>query len=1116
VSGISTAAQVAAGGYNYSHHSCARLSDGSLKCWGEGANGQLGDGTDLRQTTPVTVSGLTTATQVSTGISHSCARLSDSTVKCWGGNFYGALGDGTTTDRAMPVTVAGIANAVQVAAGDGYTCAALSDGTVKCWGNNYHGRFADSQVQIQSTPIAVPGITTATQVATGEWHGCARLSDGTLKCWGSNWDGQLGDGTRTDQWGTPVAVSGITTATQVTVGGSHTCARLSDSTLKCWGTNYSGQLGAGAIGTQLTPVSVSGISTATQVSAGYGGEDGHTCARLADATPMRWGDNHHSQLGDGTTTDRFTPASVPGLANVTEISGGYWGSCSVLSDGTLRCWGRNDYGQLGDGTTTNRSTPVSVSGISTATQVSPNWFSSCARLSDSTAKCWGNAYGGRLGNGVLGYSLVPVTVALGGGGGPQPPTITTTSLSGGTVNQAYSQSVTAASGTTPYSWSISAGALPPGLTLSATGTPSATISGTPTTAGTYNFTARVTDGASLTDTQDLSIVVAPPPAPVPNPPFLDQFNRPNENPVSQSGSWASAGINGGAAARLVSSSLRNFPSPAGGYSYRVTPYVGGKMEAAAKITTRPSTNHYLSLFICLQQAGIAGWDGYELRGKVLSGTDLWEIRRVDNGASTVIGSFSLEMAANGTMLLRRWGVDLEFWWKPLNGAWAKKLTVSDAAYMWGMIGAGGFSSGVLDDFGGGSLLSLLEQYVPELRFDTLEGYRADSAAMMTDSFVAGDHSNELLDGQGAVLAASDPAIQTPASPLPLSLNYLATYPNPASTHELNEAPSYNADANRLRALPQYANKVYGRVFSYNGIIALQYWFFYYYNPKTFFWYGNHEGDWESITVLLNSNGTQVGAAYSQHHYGESCAWQRVETTFEGRPRVYVGDGSHASYFTASPPLGHPVYYPDIEAPPVATDNVDGLGVPGPLIPTLTDITNVPAWMNWPGRWGASDSSPPAPPGQGFKWDNPVLWAFSADDQLQCRIAAFSLRQHVTKTSRLSGEQTRSAAPSQVNLKLPPVPTIRARLVGRKVVIDYRYKSFPTERSRRPWMLVTSVVSASPRYTPYTVRTRVTDRSGRVIQRRGAGPGPYKLRVATQSALGTRSKIIEIRLKAASG
>lgn len=97
-------------------------------------------------------------------------------------------------------------------------------------------------------------------------------------------------------------------------------------------------------------------------------------------------------------------------------------------------------------------------------------------------------------------------------GSPPPPpvlTITTTSVPGGTANQAYSQQVFATGGSGSYSWSVVAGSLPPGLTLSPTGTPSATISGTPTTTGTFPFTVQVTDGAAATDTQALSITIAP-------------------------------------------------------------------------------------------------------------------------------------------------------------------------------------------------------------------------------------------------------------------------------------------------------------------------------------------------------------------------------------------------------------------------------------------------------------------------------------------------------------------------------------------------------------------------------------------------------------------------------
>jgi len=100
-------------------------------------------------------------------------------------------------------------------------------------------------------------------------------------------------------------------------------------------------------------------------------------------------------------------------------------------------------------------------------------------------------------------SGVTVTVS---NASPPPLNITTTSLPAATVGTAYSQTLSATGGTTPYTWSRSSGILPPGLTLSSGGV----LSGTPTTAGTYSFTIEVTDGASATDTQLLSLTVSAP------------------------------------------------------------------------------------------------------------------------------------------------------------------------------------------------------------------------------------------------------------------------------------------------------------------------------------------------------------------------------------------------------------------------------------------------------------------------------------------------------------------------------------------------------------------------------------------------------------------------------
>ena len=208
--------------------------------------------------------------------------------------------------------------------------------------------------------------TSATDIAAGAGHACSIISDGTVRCWGSNWVGQLGDGTTIDS-PTPVTVNGITTATAIAASGYHTCATLSDGTVRCWGLNDFGQLGDGTTTDSLTPVTVSGITTAIAVSTSHYS----TCVVLADGTVRCWGRNNYGQLGNGTTIDSTTPVMVIGITTATAIAGGeeVYHACSLLSDGTVRCWGANWYGQLGDGTGLDSSLPVMVSGITTATAI---------------------------------------------------------------------------------------------------------------------------------------------------------------------------------------------------------------------------------------------------------------------------------------------------------------------------------------------------------------------------------------------------------------------------------------------------------------------------------------------------------------------------------------------------------------------------------------------------------------------------------------------------------------------------------------------------------------------------------------------------------------------------
>ena len=347
------------GGVNTLKHGCAIAGDGQVMCWGANNNGQLGNGNsglDALSAAPVAATTSQPAVEVQAGQSHSCARLADQTVECWGTAMINA------TNATIPTTVPGLSSVVQLDAATTFTCAATQGQEAYCWGINASGQLGDGTEQLRTSPVLFGQGTLdpIQQVVTGYTHTCARTTLNEVFCSGDNSRGQLGDNSINPS-STPVEVTGFTQGViDIAAGENFTCAVMSDQTVRCWGDNRFGQLGVTGVSESLVPIEVTGLSQGLRVSAGRS----HACAVLVDRTAWCWGSNSYGQLGTGTGQGTFPPAPVPSLSDVRELRTGTDSTCAILSaNGAVRCWGSNSTGQLGLGYFGNSPFPQSVTGF---------------------------------------------------------------------------------------------------------------------------------------------------------------------------------------------------------------------------------------------------------------------------------------------------------------------------------------------------------------------------------------------------------------------------------------------------------------------------------------------------------------------------------------------------------------------------------------------------------------------------------------------------------------------------------------------------------------------------------------------------------------------------------
>lgn len=353
--------------------------------------------------------------------------------------------------------------------------------------------------------------------------------------------------------------------------------------------------------------------------------------------------------------------------------------------------------------------------------------------------------------------------------------------------------------------------------------------------------------------------------------------------------------------------------------------------------------------------------------------------------------------------------------------------------------------------------ALLERWRPVLHYDPQEPYRAISARSMTDF-----EGNLLVLGDGTVLARAGGVGEAL-----LSLELLADYPGElvaTSEDRLDAAPDELAAARFFQENPAYANRTYGRIASHGGFTWLQYWLWFYYNPKHLLGAGKHEGDWELVQVGLGADRTPEFVTCSQHETGEARSWERVRrhTDADGEhPLIYVAPFSHACYFEdgAHPYLG-------------GIDNPDGSRLV--LMPELEELGD---WRSWPGRWGNSEGvlapiskgklggrSPASPAHQGTRWKHPLSYHREGEK--------ISIWRRVGRGIRIAGKAS-----------YPKLTGLSAELRDQRLMVSYRLHRSPLRPASQ--LYVTVHRSADPLAPEGAVGEVLLSQSKEIKRRRGS-------------------------------
>ena len=325
-------------------------SQTSLYVWGKNGEGQLGDGTTVNKSQPVSISNFikgSSITMISSGNGHSLLLDASGKLWGWGDNAYGQLGDNTTNDSSSALLIPA-QDTTQDYTYDRFTDAVSSlnggiainssDGSAWVWGGKSNTYISSTAVEEDSAAfLNYPYPTKLRKFDKYHSPSFSQVAAGDSILAGITTDGRLLTAT------TRASTDAINRST-ATISALQTGLGLSNTKTILTSQEYFTE----------TPIlemfEWDMIVNGVNFSAGI---------RKSDKSLWTWGTNTLGQLGDNTTATRSAISKI-GSLSWAKITAGFSHMAGVTVDGALYAWGSNVFGQVGDNTTVDKSKPVLI------------------------------------------------------------------------------------------------------------------------------------------------------------------------------------------------------------------------------------------------------------------------------------------------------------------------------------------------------------------------------------------------------------------------------------------------------------------------------------------------------------------------------------------------------------------------------------------------------------------------------------------------------------------------------------------------------------------------------------------------------------------------------------